>query len=164
MNLDAILETLNSANVDYILIGGMNFLLRHKPELTYDVDLWVEDTERNLSRLNGALKHLGAEWGPTEKSWAPVPDDYRWLQKQALFCLTSKQGAIDIFRDVKGLENQYDRCRQSAYRGATFAGVSYAGLSDADMLACQEALSPREQKLSRMQILREALAGAGPKP
>jgi hypothetical protein len=37
MNVDEILRTLNQEHVDYLLIGGMNFLLRHLPELTYDV-------------------------------------------------------------------------------------------------------------------------------
>jgi len=44
MNVDAILDSLNAQGVDYILIGGMNFLLRHVPELTFDVDIWVNDS------------------------------------------------------------------------------------------------------------------------
>ena len=39
MNVDHILETLNGHQVVYLLIGGMNFLLRHTPVLTYDVDV-----------------------------------------------------------------------------------------------------------------------------
>ena len=39
MNVDEILGSLNTEQVDYILIGGMNFLLRHIPELTFDVDI-----------------------------------------------------------------------------------------------------------------------------
>jgi hypothetical protein len=38
MNVDEILGELGAAGVDYLLIGGMNFLLRHEPELTFDVD------------------------------------------------------------------------------------------------------------------------------
>jgi hypothetical protein len=37
MNVDAILRALNDAQADYLLIGGMNFLIRHAPELTFDV-------------------------------------------------------------------------------------------------------------------------------
>ena len=39
MNIDKILHALSDADVDYILIGGVNFLLRHEPELTFDVDI-----------------------------------------------------------------------------------------------------------------------------
>jgi hypothetical protein len=38
MNIDHILQTFNTCEVDYLLIGGMNFLLRHEPVLTYDID------------------------------------------------------------------------------------------------------------------------------
>ena len=47
MNVDTILDTMNRNMVDYILIGGMNFLLRHAPVITYDVDLWIKDTSGN---------------------------------------------------------------------------------------------------------------------
>ena len=47
MNVDRILETFNRHEVAWLLIGGMNFLLRHKPVLTFDVDLWVDDTVQN---------------------------------------------------------------------------------------------------------------------
>ena len=37
MNVDAMLRVLNEEQVDYLLIGGMNFLIRHLPKLTFDV-------------------------------------------------------------------------------------------------------------------------------
>ena len=52
MNVDHILRALHEEHVDYLLIGGMNFLLRHRPELTFDVDIWVRDDAENLERLN----------------------------------------------------------------------------------------------------------------
>ena len=59
-NIDKILETMNRLNVAYLLIGGMNFLLRHQPELTFDVDVWVRDDPVNLEKLNRALRSLEA--------------------------------------------------------------------------------------------------------
>lgn len=144
--------------VDYILFGGMNFLLNHLPELTFDVDLWVADEEANLARLNSALRQLGAEWGKTEADWSAVAPDYRWLTRQTVFCLTSPAGAIDIFREVKGLEGRYAECKSSALRRFTASGVSYTSLSDTHMLACQLALPPHERKEGRIDVLRRALA------
>ncbi|MBU6398946.1 MAG: hypothetical protein KGS61_01380 [Verrucomicrobia bacterium] len=100
MNVDEILDALNREQVEYPLIGGMNFLLRHRPELTFDVDVWVRDDSTNLPRLNRALRALGAEWGETEMDWKPVPEDWRWLLHQGLFCLTTRHGALDSFREV----------------------------------------------------------------
>jgi len=55
MNVDAILESFARPKIEAILIGGMNFLLRHQPVLTFDVDFWVRDTDENLSRVSDAL-------------------------------------------------------------------------------------------------------------
>jgi len=41
MDVDHILQTFATHAVDALLIGGMIFLLRHEPVLTYDVDLWI---------------------------------------------------------------------------------------------------------------------------
>ncbi len=161
MNVDKILASLNDAQVDYLLIGGMNFLLRHYPELTFDVDVWVRDQPENLERLNLGLRRMGAAWGPTETQWAPVPEDWRWLARQHIFCLTTDYGALDIFREVWGLENRYDECRAAAVDSKTASGVSFAALSDEHMLACQEALPVAERKPRRMEILRQAILRGG---
>src|SRR5262245_65591934 len=94
MNVDAILESLNAQGVDYILIGGMNFLLRHVPELTFDVDIWVKDTEQNLKLLNKALQNLGAEWARTEKEWRPVSRSEERRVGRARRC-RGPRGAVD---------------------------------------------------------------------
>src|SRR5207244_4258020 len=112
MNVDEILRSLNAEGVDYLLIGGMNFLIRHLPELTFDVDIWVRDGEENLARLNRALERLGAAWGRTETEWGPVPHHWAWLQGQAVFCLTTAHGALDVFREVHGLEGRYAECNR----------------------------------------------------
>ncbi len=161
MNVDRILLTLNEWKVDYLLIGGMNFLIRHLPELTFDVDIWVQDSPENLPRLNQSLRHLGAEWGRTESEWRPVPENWRWLEGQMVFCLTTSYGALDIFRDVLGLEGRYAECKARGVPTTTAAGVAFTGLSDPDMLACQEALPLPERKTRRMEVLRRAIADHG---
>jgi hypothetical protein len=160
MNVDEILRALNEERVDWLLIGGMNFLLRHLPELTFDVDVWVRDGGENLSRLLRALRRLGAQWGRTEAAWAPVPEDWRWLESQSVFCLTTEHGALDVFRDVLGLEGRYRECKARSVAAQTAGGIPFRGLCDQDMLASQEALPPGEQKLRRMEALREAIRRA----
>jgi hypothetical protein len=160
MNVDEMLRALNQNQVDYLLIGGMNFLLRHLPELTFDVDIWVQDDPQNLARLNCALNLLGAEWGRTESEWKRVSPDWHWLQGQGVFCLTTAHGALDVFREVRGLEGDYLSCKARGARARTASGVPFTGLSDQDMLACQEALPPAERNNHRMQVLREAIRQA----
>ena len=158
MNVDEILKALNDEQVDYLLIGGVNFLLRHLPEVTFDVDVWVRDESANLDRVNRALQKLGAEWGAREIEWHAVPNDWHWLQRQGCFCMTTRHGALDVFRDVRGLEGRYEECRAAADPSATTNGVLYRALSDAHMLACQEALPPAERKQKRVEVLRESIA------
>ena len=157
MNTDHILSTLNRHEVAYMLIGGMNFLLRHAPVLTHDVDVWIDDEPANREHCEKALCELQAEWGQSDADWGPVAARKPgWLAVQGLHCLLSPHGAIDVFRSVKGLES-WTTCRDAAQPERTPAGTAYLGLSDADMLRCQMVLDQGLQKLDRIRALRKAL-------
>ena len=156
MNPGRILSVFAQANVDCLLIGGMNFYLRHRPVSTFDVDFWVRDDAENLQRVSAALLELQAQWGATEDAWAPVPRDAVWLTKQFVYCLTSPAGAIDIFRAVRGLES-YEACKSRSLLCQTSDGIAYRSLSDADMLACQLALPEGERRLDRIAYLEKLL-------
>ena len=148
---------MNRNGVEYLLIGGVNFLIRHEPVMTFDIDLWIKDTDENRRSCERALVALDAAWGPTEQEWRQVAEKASgWLDNQPLFCLTSKHGAIDIFKAVLGLEG-WDVCRRRAIGGCTAAGVSFFGLADQDMLASQEALDVDVRKQDRIRTLRRAL-------
>jgi hypothetical protein len=161
MNPGAIFQALNNAGVDWMLIGGVNFLLRHEPRLTFDTDVWVRDDRSNLVRLNKALRLMGAAWGPSPESWAPIGESAGWLETQSLFCLTTPHGALDVFRTVRGLEGGYDACRARAEACTLPDGTRYLSLSDADMLACQLALEPSDRAPGRVDALRRALGLPG---
>jgi hypothetical protein len=135
----------------------MNFLLRHSPILTFDVDIWIEDSGENRSRCEKALAELRAEWGIADSDWGLVAaKPLGWLSRQSVFCLISPSGSIDIFRAVKGLPS-WGECRGRAISGKTSAGTFFVGLSDEDMLLCQAALEPNEQKKDRLQWLEKVL-------
>lgn len=158
MNVDEILGALNRHKVSYLLIGGMNFLLRHEPVLTYDVDIWIADDADNRARCEQALVALDAEWGASDKDFCPVRNrKLGWLSNQSVFCLTSPHGAIDVFRSVRGLDD-WAACRKRSLSGKTAGGISYRGLGDADMLTTQEALKAKDRKLDRIRVLRDSLA------
>jgi hypothetical protein len=157
MNIDTILGRLNYHGVQYLLIGGVNFLLRHRPVLTFDLDLWLEPEPANRRRCERALADLEAAWGPTEQEWRPAREwPEGWLDRQELFCLTSPAGAIDVFQSVRGL-SAWTTCHARSVTVVTAAGTSCRALSDADMLACQLALDPADRKEDRIRALREAL-------
>jgi hypothetical protein len=158
LNIEAILTALNNGSVRYMLIGGANFMIRHAPLLTYDVDVWVDDNEENLARLGKMLHTLKAEWGPTEQTWQVVPADWKWLMRQAVFCMTTPIGALDVFREVRGLEQQFEACYARSASVTLPSGITFRALSDEDMLQSQLALSPHEQNQVKIETLKRAIA------
>ena len=157
MNPQNIFQTLNRHQVAYLVLGGFNFLVAHKPILTFDIDVWIEDTPDNRANTARALVALGAAWGPTEEQWKPTSEDPAWLLTQTIFCLTSREGAIDVFRDVRGLEGRWQECRTEAVPRLLDEETRFPGLSDQHMLECQLALAASEQKQDRIATLNEAL-------
>ncbi|MEO8494147.1 MAG: hypothetical protein ABI614_03685 [Planctomycetota bacterium] len=157
MNIDYILHTLNEHEVAYLLIGGVNFMLRHEPVLTFDVDVWIEDTSSNRERCVAALVALDASWGATDEQWKSVREHSPgWLESQAMYCLLTPYGPVDVFRFVAGL-NDWQAARQAAVSEATASGVRYAGLCDEDMLRCQMALDETERKQGRVMHLERVI-------
>ncbi|MGI8980182.1 MAG: hypothetical protein ACR2FY_13235 [Pirellulaceae bacterium] len=154
MNIDAVLSKLNERQVAYLLIGGVNFMLRHQPITTGDIDVWIEDSDENRRRCEQAAAELDAQWGRTDNDWGPVASlPSGWLTRQGMFCLFSPLAPLDVFRSVPGLASWQD-CHRRAVRGTTPAGTPFLGISDHDMLECQLALNPGLQKQDRIRYLR----------
>ena len=157
MDIDLVLKTMNQFQVDYLLLGGMNFMLRHKPMLTYDIDLWIEDSSENRHRCELALVDLNAEWGETTETWGPVSQlPSGWLERQAVFCLTSPHAAVDIMRFVEGMSD-WQLSRMNCSPEKTRLGTPYFGLSDNDMLQCQLALIENQRNAERVRYLQNIL-------
>jgi len=157
MNQERIFEIFNRHGVNYLLIGGMNMLLRHGGSLTYDVDLWIEDNKENRLRCHQALIALDATWGASDADWGPIAQKSpTWLKRQGVLCILSSAGAIDIFRSVEGLPSWSD-CRRRAVEAKTSDGIPFTALSDEDMLICQTALPIQEQKIDRINFLKKIL-------
>lgn len=157
MDVDQVLRTMKECDVAFLLIGGMNYLLRHEPVLTFDIDLWIDDAPGNRRSCERALGQLDAEWGRSDEDWGPVSRlAAGWLDAQPVFCLNSPFGAIDIFRFVAGLTD-WSTCRSRAVAERTAGEVEYWGLCDADMLQCQLALDERHRRTQRVAALERIL-------
>ena len=157
MNIDVVLSKLNERQVAYLLIGGVNFMLRHQPITTGDIDVWIEDSEENRRRCELAVIELGAEWGRTDKDWGPVAAlPPGWLERQGMFCISTPFAPLDIFRSVPGLKS-WQESRREAIQGTTQAGTRFFGISDRDMLECQLALAPGQEKQDRIRYLQSII-------
>ena len=157
MKVDNILSTFNEAGADYILIGGMNFFFKHEQVLTWDVDFWIAGGDANLAVVHRALTHLQAEVSLDRKGeqWRAVAElpSGEWLKRQAVHCLHSPHGPIDIFLHVPGLEDGFETLKVRCGLARTPSGVAYRSLSDELMIRCQLALPPQVRKLDRLRAL-----------
>jgi hypothetical protein len=156
VNPGLILRTFGEHQVDCLLIGGMNFLLRHQPVTTFDIDFWIADEAENRARVARALSRLGAESERMDGSWGRVSTEEDWLVRQPVHCLTSPAGAIDIFRFVHGLDS-YEGCKSRAVVCKNEESTEYRCLCDEDMLQCQLALPEGQRRVDRIAQLRKAL-------
>jgi len=157
MEFEHIVATMNCCGCEFLLIGGFNFSLRHRPYTTLDVDFWIKDTKENRDCCELALVALDAEWGATEDEWGHVKRiPAGWLAAQHVFSLLTPHGPVDIFRSVAGL-GTWEESAARAYDGNCKDGTAYRGLSDEDMLRSQLALSEGERKFDRIRVLENAL-------
>jgi hypothetical protein len=149
MNVDHIFATMNHHEVRYLLIGGMNFMLRHEPTLTFDVDLWIEDSEENRRRCETALVELETTWGPTDDTWQPVASlGSGWLDEKRVCCTLNPWGAINILRSVAG-QTEWLSCHQQAELRTTKRGTYYRALGDNISIQMTTDYVPEQQKRQR---------------
>jgi hypothetical protein len=97
VNPARILEELNRARVDYVVIGGVAATLHGCPEQTYDLDIFYEASPENRARLLEALTAIGAQW--------EEPLSETTLQRQSVFSLNTNHGDLDIFTEVPGIKS-----------------------------------------------------------
>jgi hypothetical protein len=53
------LKLLNSAHVEYLIVGGYAVNYYGVPRATGDLDIWIAASQENASRLSGALRSFG---------------------------------------------------------------------------------------------------------
>lgn len=91
------IRSLNKCDVKYILIGGYSVILHGYTRTTGDMDIWVERTAENYSRLKAAFHDFGMPvFDMTENVFLNHPT---W----DVFTYGSPPSSIDIMVKVKGL-------------------------------------------------------------
>lgn len=152
-----ILRTLQALEVEYLLIGGMNFFLAHQPVSTQDIDVLIEDSEDNRRRCELALTAMDAEWGKSDSDWGYVRDKAPgWLSQQQVYCLLTNFGPLNIFRSVKGVVS-FKEAKQRASVKLLDDQVSVSLLSARDLLECQLVLPEGSRRLDRVAYLKKLL-------
>ena len=104
--LEQLLATLNTAGVEYIIVGGVAARAHGSSRLTDDLDISYARTPANLSRIVAALAPLN----PYLRD-APPGLPFEWsavtLRAGLNFMLTTTAGALDLLGEIVG-GGQYD--------------------------------------------------------
>lgn len=96
-----LLESLNSAKVKYLVLGGyaVNFYGYHRS--TNDLDIWIAADPKNAIRVSAALQEFGG--------YAPADVDPRnFRSKGQMFILGREPFRVDIITNPSGVD--FDEC------------------------------------------------------
>lgn len=124
-----------AADVRYLLVGGYAVAFHGRPRFTKDLDLWVDDSEDNLTRAQSALDSFGAPDGLVEALRLGDPLDVVWMGRPPT--------RIDLVKAIPGVifADAFGRRVVGTWQGVE---VSVIGLDD---LIVAKKASGREQDL-----------------
>ncbi|MGH9796313.1 MAG: hypothetical protein ACRD5G_16215 [Candidatus Acidiferrales bacterium] len=107
-----ILEVLEDARVNYVLIGGGAMIAHGSAYVTRDVDICYDRTRENLKRLAEGLRpfHPRLRGAPPE---LPFLWDEETLRRGMNFTLATDLGDIDLLGEVSGLGSYTDALASS---------------------------------------------------
>jgi len=92
------LQALNDQEVRYILVGGFSVILHGYSRTTGDMDIWVERTSENYSKIKNAFLQFGMPvFDMTENNFLNHPS---W----DVFTFGTPPVAIDIMINIKGMD------------------------------------------------------------
>jgi hypothetical protein len=96
------ISALNDKEVEYILVGGYSVILHGYSRTTGDMDIWVNRTSENYSKLLQAFNQFKMPvFDMTEDNFLHHPD---W----DVFTFGSPPVAIDLMVEIKGLD--FEEC------------------------------------------------------
>jgi predicted nucleotidyltransferase len=159
LDIQAILQRLVDGEVDFLLIGGVAVGYHGHVRATKDVDIVPAPDRKNLERLVGVLRDIGAEIeGAEEFAEGELPDplDPATLGLGGNWVLSTRLGRLDVMQwigDAALWEELSPRALEDRIAGLPIKIVGYE-----DLVKLKE-LAGRPEDLLDLQRLREAHDG-----
>jgi hypothetical protein len=118
-----LLQLLNDFEVRYLIVGGYAVMKYTEPRYTKDLDVWVENSADNASRVFGALEQFGA---PLESD-AITPETF--TRNEITYQIGVAPIRIDILTQITGVE--FSGAWKRQVRGTIFGvPVPFISLED----------------------------------
>jgi hypothetical protein len=147
----ALLRELESERVTYVIVGAFARVIQGSDELTDGVDLTPSPRQRNLDRLQAALKRLNAQRVDGEQ--VDLTEDT--LRRNPTLELRSDAGEIKIVLEPEGTRG-YDDLRHRADRVPVGEGLRPAVADPGDLVRMLEALG-RDQDRFAIETMQRAI-------
>lgn len=87
---------LNGAGAEYLLVGGYALAVHAAPRFTKDLDVWVNPTRENASRVLAALRTFGAPLGELTEADLAAPG--------IVFQMGLPPNRIDLLTSIDGVD------------------------------------------------------------
>jgi hypothetical protein len=148
--VDEIFKALTAHRVNFVVIGGLAVQGHGYIRATYDLDIIVEPTTLNLTRLSEALAELEAELRTPGRLRLTDPNQ---LRRAPLIQTLTKFGPLDVVHveHVAGPPRSYDALRAAALVvDLDGIPVPLAGISD---LVRMKRAAGRDQDLADIEAL-----------
>lgn len=104
LNPASLIAELNRAGVDYVVVGGFAAIAHGVPRTTFDLDIVVDRSRENLTRLTGAMDALGAPASVTDQAnfLELDPRDPFDLARSRVLRIPTRFGPLDLIADPPG--------------------------------------------------------------
>jgi hypothetical protein len=115
------IQCINSAGVEYMLVGGYAVGFHGAPRFTGDMDIWVADSSDNAAKLGQALEQFGFR--------EPQVVSGAFFEKNSVFRIGRPPLQIDLLTEVSG--RRFSDCYARRERlNADGVEISVIGLED----------------------------------
>ena len=159
-DFERILNTLRSAEVSFVIIGGVAATVHGSARLTSDVDIVYERSRHNIERLVDALAPLnpylrGAPAG------LPFRFDVETVRRGLNFTLTTDLGPIDVLGEITGV-GDYDAV-WAVSEDVVLYGATYRCINlDALIVSKRAAGRPKDlEAVAELELIRDEKSQQG---
>jgi predicted nucleotidyltransferase len=139
-----LLQSLNELEVRYLIVGGYAIMKYTEPRFTKDLDIWVENSAENSTRVFAALERFGAPLGSDKIS----PETF--TRPGVTYQIGIAPVRIDILTQITGVE--FSDAWGERVGGSIF-GVPVQFISLGQLIANKEATG-RSSDLEQLKHIR----------